>query len=128
MQSVGKARMSYEQGDHAHAIGEIVAKYVDYENLNIHDDNFVDAATIDPAKGTPQIRQMMVKYLVDIGLMVSRDDLIPAGTPPGGGSTGPSGSGSTGPSGTPNPSGRKVASEERDADGGSPEKPEAWAS
>lgn len=126
MQAAGKARISYLQGGPAKAINEIVSRYVDYGDLNILVDKFFEAGTIDPVKGTPQIRQLMVKYLVDIGLMVSKSDLTPAGTPSGGGGTGPSGSGGAGPSGGTSPFGRKGASRGRGPDGGSPGKSESW--
>lgn len=119
MQAAGRARISYLQGGPAKAINEIVSKYVDYGDLNILVDKFFEGGTIDPAKGTPQIRQLMVKYLVDIGLTVSRSDLAPAGTPSGGGGTGSSGSRSTGSSG------RKSISEARGPGGASTGNPEA---
>lgn len=97
LQAAGSTNISYLQGEPAKAINKIVSKYVDYGDLNILVDKFFQAGTIDPEKGTPQVRQLMVKYLVDIGLTVSKTDLTPAGPASGGGGTGPSGE--TGPGG-----------------------------
>ncbi len=91
MQAAGSTNISYLQGEPAKAINRIISKYVDYGDLNLLVDKFFEAGTIDPEKGTPQIRQLMVKYLVDIGLTVSKSDLTPAGSSSGGGATGPSG-------------------------------------
>ena len=104
LQAAESTNISYLQGEPSRAINKIVSRYVDYGDLNILVDKFFEAGTIDPEKGTPQVRQLMVKYLADIGLTVSKADLNPATTPSGGG-TGSSGGGGTGSSGGTSPGG-----------------------
>ena len=83
LQAAGTTNISYLQGEPARAINKIIAKYVDYGQLNTLVDKFFESGIIDPEKGTPQIRQMMVRYLVDIGLTVSPEDLQQEHSPSG---------------------------------------------
>jgi hypothetical protein len=75
MQAVTSTNISLLQGQPVKSITKIISKYVDYGTLNSLVDRFFEEGPIDAEKGTPQIRQLMVKYLVDIGLTVSPDDL-----------------------------------------------------
>ena len=85
MEAAGSTTISYVQGQPAIALGRIISKYVDYGDLNMLVDKFFKDGPIDPEKGTPQVRQLMVKYLADIGLTVSSADFTPAGSSSGGG-------------------------------------------
>ncbi|MBL6445553.1 hypothetical protein JMN32_04490 [Fulvivirga sp. 29W222] len=71
--AASNTNISYVKGMPAGAISKIIAKYVD--NGSIHDlvDRFFASGEIDPAKGTPQIRQLMVNYLKEIGLVIPED-------------------------------------------------------
>jgi len=69
--------ISYLKGEPLKAIGKIIAKYVDHGKLNMLVDKFFESGEVDPAKGTPQVRQLMVKYLAEIGLNVSFDEEEP---------------------------------------------------
>lgn len=60
--------ISYLKGEPVKAISKIISKFVDYGSLHELVDKFFESGRIDPEKGTPQIRQLMVNYLVDIGL------------------------------------------------------------
>lgn len=102
LKAAESTNISFLPGEPAKAIGKIVAKYVDYGDLNLLVEKFFEAGTIDPEKGTPQIRQLMVKYLIDIGLMVPKTDLIEAGGSPTGTPAGSSG-GSTPAAGSSGP-------------------------
>ena len=66
--------ISYLKGEPVKAINKIISKFVDYGNLHELVDKFFESGKIDPAKGTPQIRQLMVNYLVDIGLQYSPEE------------------------------------------------------
>jgi hypothetical protein len=83
LQAVGSTNISYLHGEPAKAVNRIIARYVDYGQLNTLVDKYFESGIIDPEKGTPQIRQMMVKYLVDIGLTISPEDLKGENTPSG---------------------------------------------
>lgn len=89
MQAAASTHISYLAGEPAKAINKIVSKYVDFGDLNILVDKFFESGPIDPEKGTPEIRQLMVRYLVDIGLSVSKSDLAPASSTSSGGGAGP---------------------------------------
>lgn len=117
LQAAATASISYLQGEPVKAINKIVSKYVDYGDLNMLVDKFFEAGTIDPEKGTPQVRQLMVKYLIDIGLTVSSSDLAaagPSGRGGGGDPLGSAGPGGVGPGGgtAVNPESRKGPSDE----------------
>ena len=90
--AAASASISYLYGEPTKAINKIIAKYVDYGHLNVLVDKFFESGLIDPEKGTPQVRQLMVRYLVDIGLTINPQDLAsesPSGTSPGGSETRP---------------------------------------
>ena len=75
MQAAGNTAISYLQGEPIKAINKIISKYVEYGSLNALVDRFFESGEIDSEKGTPQVRQLMVKYLIDIGLTLSPGDL-----------------------------------------------------
>lgn len=83
LQAVGSTNISYLHGEPAKAVNKIIAKYVDYGQLNTLVDKYFESGIIDPEKGTPQIRQMMVKYLSEIGLTISPEDFNNENTPSG---------------------------------------------
>lgn len=66
--------ISYVKGMPAGSISKIISKYVDQGNLHRLVDKFFESGEIDPAKGTAQIRQLMVNYLKEIGLIVKEHD------------------------------------------------------
>jgi len=68
------ATISYLRGEPVRAINKIISKFVDYGNLHMLVDKFFESGEIDPEKGTPQIRQLMVNYLVDIGLQYTSEE------------------------------------------------------
>lgn len=75
LQAARTTNISYLQGEPLKAINKIISKYVEYGDMNILVDKFFESGKIDPSKGTPQVRQLMVKYLINIGLTVSPADL-----------------------------------------------------
>lgn len=77
LSEASRTPMSYLKGEPLKVISKIIAKYVDHGKLNTLVDMFFESGEVDPAKGTPQVRQLMVKYLVDIGLNVSFDEEEP---------------------------------------------------
>jgi hypothetical protein len=83
LNAVATTNISYLQGEPAKSINKIIAKYVDYGHLNILVDKFFESGIIDADKGTPQVRQLMVKYLIEIGLTINPEDLIPENVPSG---------------------------------------------
>lgn len=83
LHAVGTTNISYLHGEPAKALNKIIAKYVDYGQLNTLVDKYFESGIIDPEKGTPQIRQMMVKYLSEIGLTISPENFKNENTPSG---------------------------------------------
>lgn len=73
LQEAANTNISYLKGQPLKAINKIISKYVDYGKLHELVDSFFASGEIDPDKGTPQIRQLMVNYLIDIGLTVEED-------------------------------------------------------
>lgn len=69
------ANISYLPGEPAKAVSKLISKYIDYGQLNILVDKFFESGIIDAEKGTPQVRQHMVKYLIEIGLTIAPEDL-----------------------------------------------------
>lgn len=90
LQAAAGTNISYLQGEPSKAINKIIAKYVDYGDLNMLVDKFFESGVIDPEKGTQQVRQLMVRYLLDIGVMLPKSELNPS-APGGVRGTGPSG-------------------------------------
>lgn len=68
--------ISYVKGQPTSAINRIISRYLDYGKLHTLVDHFFASGEIDPDKGTPQVRQLMVNYLADIGLTVPDEDLV----------------------------------------------------
>lgn len=75
MREAGHTNISYLKGEPVKAIQKIITKYLDYGKLHTLVDKFFESGEIDPSKGTPQVRQLMVKYLIDIGLTPTDEDL-----------------------------------------------------
>jgi hypothetical protein len=74
LNAAASTHISYLKGEAVKTINRIIAKFVDYGQLNMLVDKFFESGLIDPERGTPQVRQAMVRYLVEIGLTVSPDD------------------------------------------------------
>lgn len=74
LREAASTNFSYLKGEPYKAINKIIAKYVDHGRLHALVDRFFTSGEIDPSKGTPQVRELMVKYLVDIGLTLSDED------------------------------------------------------
>lgn len=73
---VGKIAISYLRGAPMGTISKVISKYVDQGSLHRLVDKFFESGEIDPAKGTPQIRQLMVNYLKQIGLVVKEKEAV----------------------------------------------------
>lgn len=67
--------ISYVKGMPVNAISKIITKYVDNGSIHNLVDKFFESGEIDPSKGTPQIRQLMVNYLKEIGLMIPKEEV-----------------------------------------------------
>jgi hypothetical protein len=65
--------ISFIAGEPIRAINKIISKFVEYGSLHALVDKFFESGEIDPAKGTPQVRQLMVNYLIEIGLKLKPD-------------------------------------------------------
>ncbi|ERM80829.1 hypothetical protein P872_12200 [Rhodonellum psychrophilum GCM71 = DSM 17998] len=74
-EEVAKSNISYLNGVPINAIQKIITKYLNYGNLHSLVDEFFESGGIDPLRGTPQIRQHMVKYLAEIGLKITDQDI-----------------------------------------------------
>jgi hypothetical protein len=96
LQAAGSTNISYLQGLPVKAINKIISKYVDYGQLNALVDKFFESGIVDRAKGTPQVRQMMVKYLLDIGLTLSHEEKETESAPDGSSAEKPGGLGEHG--------------------------------
>lgn len=117
MKAAGSTHMSYSPGGPSKAINKIISKYVDYGDLNMLVDKFFESGRIDPEKGTPQVRQLMVKYLIDIGLIVPKSALASSASGASGASGSPGSSGSSGASGSSAASGSSGSSAPMGASG-----------
>lgn len=73
LKEAANTNISYLKGEPLKAINKIISKYVDYGKLHELVDKFFASGEIDPDKGTPQIRQLMVNYLIDIGLTLEEE-------------------------------------------------------
>lgn len=73
--AAAETNISYLKGMPVPAIMKIISKYVDNGNIHRLVDKFFESGEIDPAKGTPQIRQLMVNYLNEIGLIVPNEEI-----------------------------------------------------
>ncbi|ELR72563.1 hypothetical protein C900_01237 [Fulvivirga imtechensis AK7] len=72
--AAANTNISYVKGMPNSAISGIISKYVDHGNIHRLVDKFFESGEIDPAKGTPQVRQLMVNFLKEIGLIVPERD------------------------------------------------------
>jgi hypothetical protein len=87
LEAAATTNISYLKGEPLKAINKIISKFVDYGDLHALVDRFFASGEIDSAKGTPQVRQLMVNYLIEIGLTLPSDDSDDDDRPAGGSSS-----------------------------------------
>ena len=66
--------ISYVKGMPYATISKILSKFIDHGSLYRLVDMFFESGEVDPERGTPQIRQLMVKSLEDMGVIVRDED------------------------------------------------------